>query len=39
MKLGTLIQNNMWIAVMKSKSKPETQFQYGGHFFFSKMEK
>jgi len=33
-KFGRLVQNDMPAAVIWSKSKPEVEFQYGGHFFF-----
>jgi len=31
-KFRTLVQNDMFIAVLRSKSKPEVEFQYGGRF-------
>jgi len=32
-KFGSLMQNNMQITVMWSKSKPDEEFQYGGRLF------
>jgi len=34
MKFGSLMQNNMPILGMWSRSKPEKEFQYGGRLFF-----
>jgi len=31
-KISQLVQNDMSTAVMWSKSKPDVEFQYGGHF-------
>jgi len=34
MKYGVLMQNNMQITAIWSRSKPEVEFQYGGRFFY-----
>jgi len=38
MKLGRLVQNDMPIAVIWSKSNPEVKFQYGGRLFLEKQK-
>jgi len=34
MKFGRLVQNDMPTVVIRSKSKPEIEFQYGGNLLF-----
>jgi len=33
MKFGTPVENHMPMAVERSKSQPEVEFQYGGRLF------
>ena len=32
-KFGSRMQNDLPMTINRSKSKPEAQFQYGGHLF------